>query len=85
MRDQGPREAHVLRSLAHAPRLVLDDASVSLVRDRVRNVSKSAGLDDVAEAAIVTAASELVHSQLASARSWQNASRRPFGWARVTP
>jgi len=47
---------------------VLDQASVSLVRERVRERCAAAGLPDDATASLATAASELAHNQLAHAR-----------------
>jgi anti-sigma regulatory factor (Ser/Thr protein kinase) len=47
---------------------VVDEASVSLVREGVRALGTSAGLDQVAIASLVSVASELAHNQLAHAR-----------------
>ena len=47
---------------------VLDEASVSLVRERVREEGARAGLGEVPTAALVSAASELGHNQLRHAR-----------------
>jgi anti-sigma regulatory factor (Ser/Thr protein kinase) len=48
---------------------VLDAASVSQVRERVRAEGARIGLDAVAAASLVNVASELAHNQLAHARS----------------
>lgn len=47
---------------------VIDAASVSLVRERVREVGARVGLPEVATAALVNVASELANNQLAHAR-----------------
>jgi anti-sigma regulatory factor (Ser/Thr protein kinase) len=47
---------------------VIDTASVSAVRQRVREVGANLGLPDIATAALVNVASELAHNQLAHAR-----------------
>lgn len=47
---------------------VLDEASVSTVRERVREEGARAGLGEVGTAALVSAASELGHNQLRHAR-----------------
>jgi anti-sigma regulatory factor (Ser/Thr protein kinase) len=47
---------------------VIDEASVSLVRERVREEGSRAGLDEVATGSLVSAASELAHNQLAHAK-----------------
>jgi anti-sigma regulatory factor (Ser/Thr protein kinase) len=47
---------------------VVDEASVSLVRERVRDVTRSAGLGETDAASLVNVASELAHNQLAHAR-----------------
>lgn len=47
---------------------VLDEASVSLVRERVREEATRTGLGALAGAALVNVASELAHNQLAHAR-----------------
>lgn len=48
---------------------VIDEASVSLVRERVRAEGTQVGLGAVQTAALVNVASELAHNQLAHARS----------------
>jgi anti-sigma regulatory factor (Ser/Thr protein kinase) len=47
---------------------VIDEASVSLVRERVREESAAHGMGDVPAASMVNVASELAHNQLAHAR-----------------
>lgn len=47
---------------------VIDEASVSLVRERVREEGARVGLQEVAAAAMVNVGSELAHNQLAHAR-----------------
>ena len=62
-----------LRDLDTTP--VIDEASVSLVRERVRAMGAAAGLPEDATASLVTAASELGHNQLAHARGGRVAVR----------
>jgi anti-sigma regulatory factor (Ser/Thr protein kinase) len=54
---------------------VLDEASVSLVRERVRETGAAAGLPHEATASLVTAASELAHNQLVHGRDGRVAVR----------
>jgi len=63
-----------LRDLDATP--IIDEASVSLVRERVREMGAAAGLPADATASLVTAASELGHNQLAHARGGRIAVRR---------
>lgn len=48
---------------------VIDEASVSVVRERVRAAGAAAGLDETRTASLVNVASELAHNQLAHATS----------------
>jgi anti-sigma regulatory factor (Ser/Thr protein kinase) len=48
---------------------VIDEASVALVRERVRAVAAEVGLAEIATASIVNVASELAHNQRMHARS----------------